>query len=617
MKMRSLKYRILWPSMGVILLLGLFIGIFGIFVIQRNIVDRAQSQVNANLRAARMVYREELESIQKGFELVFTPSNESMAAVKSRLGLDYLYTVDSSVADSIASPIVREAFKGNRNGGTRIISADELRSMNNSLFRMAQIPVEKTPHSRPSVRTLLQEGMALEYATPFFSPDGRVIRVVYGGKLVNRRFELVDRIHSIVFENRMYRSKPVGTVTIFLDDTRIATNVLDRSGQRAIGTCVSSEVYENVIIRGISWFARAFVVTDWYLTAYEPIEDVVGRRIGILYVGILEQPFNDMRRQIGLVFAAIIGAGMVLATILSFIMAGVISSPITRMLRATNTLSDGNLSHRINVQTSVRELHSLADAFNDMAKKLEERDNSLRETNEKLAELNKNYLDMVGVVSHELKGILSSTIINTYSIKDRFFGDINEKQEKALNSIARNLDYLTITVKRFLDLSRIEKGEMIIHPTEFRLREDVCNTALEAFQRQAEEKKMSMVFNVPADIKIKGDLDMIQIVANNLIRNAIVYGQAGKPIVFTARDLGATVEVDVYNDGTPIPAEARQRLFKKFSRLDTAEGKKVRGTGLGLFVTRDIVEKHGGAITCEPREQGNSFIFTIKKDCQK
>ncbi|RPI98172.1 MAG: HAMP domain-containing protein [Spirochaetales bacterium] len=617
MKMRSLKYRILWPSMGVILLLGLFIGIFGIYVIQRNIVDRAQSQVNANLRAARMVYREELESIQKGFELVFTPSNESMAAVKSRLGLDYLYTVDSSMADSIASPIVREAFKGNRNGGTRIISADELRSMNNSLFRMAQIPVEKTPHSRPSVRTLLQEGMALEYATPFFSPDGRVIRVVYGGKLVNRRFELVDRIHSIVFENRMYRSKPVGTVTIFLDDTRIATNVLDKSGQRAIGTCVSSEVYDNVIIRGISWFARAFVVTDWYLTAYEPIEDVVGRRIGILYVGILEQPFNDMRRQIGLVFAAIIGAGMVLATILSFIMAGVISSPITRMLRATNTLSDGNLSHRINVQTSVRELHSLADAFNDMAKKLEERDNSLRETNEKLAELNKNYLDMVGVVSHELKGILSSTIINTYSIKDRFFGDINEKQEKALNSIARNLDYLTITVKRFLDLSRIEKGEMIIHPTEFRLREDVCNTALEAFQRQAEEKKMSMVFNVPADIKIKGDLDMIQIVANNLIRNAIVYGQAGKPIVFTARDLGATVEVDVYNDGTPIPAEARQRLFKKFSRLDTAEGKKVRGTGLGLFVTRDIVEKHGGAITCEPREQGNSFIFTIKKDCQK
>jgi len=617
MKMRSLKYRILWPSMGVILLLGLFIGIFGIFVIQRNIVDRAQSQVNANLRAARMVYREELESIQKGFELVFTPSNESMAAVKSRLGLDYLYTVDSSVADSIASPIVREAFKGNRNGGTRIISADELRSMNNSLFRMAQIPVEKTPHSRPSVRTLLQEGMALEYATPFFSPDGRVIRVVYGGKLVNRRFELVDRIHSIVFENRMYRSKPVGTVTIFLDDTRIATNVLDKSGQRAIGTCVSSEVYDNVIIRGISWFARAFVVTDWYLTAYEPIEDVVGRRIGILYVGILEQPFNDMRRQIGLVFAAIIGAGMVLATILSFIMAGVISSPITRLLRATNTLSDGNLSHRINVQTSVRELHSLADAFNDMAKKLEERDNSLRETNEKLAELNKNYLDMVGVVSHELKGILSSTIINTYSIKDRFFGDINEKQEKALNSIARNLDYLTITVKRFLDLSRIEKGEMIIHPTEFRLREDVCNTALEAFQRQAQEKNMAMVFDVPADIKIKGDLDMIQIVANNLIRNAIVYGQAGKPIVFTARDLGATVEVDVYNDGTPIPAEARQRLFKKFSRLDTAEGKKVRGTGLGLFVTRDIVEKHGGAITCEPREQGNSFIFTIKKDCQK
>jgi signal transduction histidine kinase len=71
--------------------------------------------------------------------------------------------------------------------------------------------------------------------------------------------------------------------------------------------------------------------------------------------------------------------------------------------------------------------------------------------------------------------------------------------------------------------------------------------------------------------------------------------------------------VEVYNDSTPISEADKVRLFKKFSRLQNAETKKVKGTGLGLYITREIVEKHGGRIWVEPQEKGNLFIFEIER----
>jgi signal transduction histidine kinase len=72
--------------------------------------------------------------------------------------------------------------------------------------------------------------------------------------------------------------------------------------------------------------------------------------------------------------------------------------------------------------------------------------------------------------------------------------------------------------------------------------------------------------------------------------------------------------VEVYNDSTPISEEQKEKLFKKFSRIETAETKRVKGTGLGLFITKQIIEKHAGRIWVEPREKGNSFIFQIERN---
>jgi signal transduction histidine kinase len=71
------------------------------------------------------------------------------------------------------------------------------------------------------------------------------------------------------------------------------------------------------------------------------------------------------------------------------------------------------------------------------------------------------------------------------------------------------------------------------------------------------------------------------------------------------------VQVEVYNDGRPLAADEQEKLFKRFSRLDSPEGRRVRGTGIGLFISRQIVERHGGKIWVEAKESGNLFVFTL------
>ena len=444
----------------IIVVLAALIAILGYYVIKADIMDRAQRKVRDNLKAARSFYQGEIDRIEAAFNLVSFDSN--LADLRVRMNLHYLQCVAASDIEATSSEIVKAAFDFRKGtGGTRIMADDELSRIDPSLVEATRIQIRATPMALPTDKKQLDSVMVKEYALPVLDKNGRVEKVYYGGRIINRDYELVDRIQMLVFGGEQYHSKPVGTVTIFQDDTRISTNVLDENGQRAIGTRVSGQVYKEVVEKGNVWDDRAFVVNAWYKTAYEPITNVNGNIIGIIYVGTLAEPFDSMTKQIMLAFMAIVAAAAVLATILSFILAAGISRPLTQLLNATHKVSNGDLAYTVGKKTGVAEIDNLADAFNNMSVKLNEREKSLKIINEKLADANKNYIDLIGFVSHELKGILASAIINAYAVRDGILGMVNFKQRKALDSITRNLDYLESTVHKFLNLGRIEKGDLV------------------------------------------------------------------------------------------------------------------------------------------------------------
>ena len=243
-----------------------------------------------------------------------------------------------------------------------------------------------------------------------------------------------------------------------------------------------------------------------------------------------------------------------------------------------------------------------------------EREESLRISNEKLVASNKSYIDLIGFVAHELKGILASAVMNAYSVRDGYLGMVNFKQRKALDSVTRNLDYLDATVKKFLNLGRVERGELSVHKTELGLKKEVFDASINSLAAIAVRKKLKLDNEIDPELRVQGDLDLLQIVANNLVGNAIKYSPDAGEIRVTATATNGKVVIDVYNDSTPISEEQRARLFRKFSRLDSPETKKVKGTGLGLYITKQIIERHGGTIRVEPREHGNSFVFDIERN---
>jgi len=108
--------------------------------------------------------------------------------------------------------------------------------MSQDIQTRAYIKIEDTPKAAPSTIDVLESAMSKEYAMPVFDLHGQVQEIVYAGRVINQDYRLVDRIRRLVFGDELYRDKPVGTVTVFQDDVRISTNVLNEKGERAIGT---------------------------------------------------------------------------------------------------------------------------------------------------------------------------------------------------------------------------------------------------------------------------------------------------------------------------------------------------------------------------------------------
>jgi signal transduction histidine kinase len=228
---------------------------------------------------------------------------------------------------------------------------------------------------------------------------------------------------------------------------------------------------------------------------------------------------------------------------------------------------------------------------------------------------NSSDINTIEFVSHELKGVLGSTILCVYSIRDGLLGMLNFKQRASVETTIRNLRRLESTIKDFLDISRLENGKLKVRKTSIKVSEEIINEVEDAFLTEIYENRVVFENRIPKDLVIVSDRTLLMTIFNNLVSNAIKYGVNGGNIVIDTHD-GETennISFSVYNDGIPITEEDKSKLFKKFSRLEREQDKKIKGTGLGLFIINDIIESLGGSIRVETKDNGNEFIFEIER----
>ncbi len=328
-------------------LIGVITSIVVNSLVTNQIIFEAQERVKEDLNTARYVYNSKIRDIHQAIRttairhvLKAGLKQKNVSAIQNEFegmmveeGLDFLTLVDrkgvvvfrfhnpSVSGDSLLlDPFIKMALERKEISGTQVLSGDEMSKEGRNLSRKAiiqSVPVPKEKLSRKMEET---SGMVLKAAHPIIDFNGEVIGALTGGVLLNRNYEIVDRIKNIVFKDAKYKGKEIGTATIFLGDLRISTNVIDREGNRAIGTRAMKEVQEQVLEKGMPWIHRAFVVDDWYITAYEPIRDLQDKIVGMLYVGMLESKYAVMKERLVLLFFLFSMCGMLIALIVAFVL---------------------------------------------------------------------------------------------------------------------------------------------------------------------------------------------------------------------------------------------------------------------------------------------------------
>jgi signal transduction histidine kinase len=259
-------------------------------------------------------------------------------------------------------------------------------------------------------------------------------------------------------------------------------------------------------------------------------------------------------------------------------------------------------------------------AFNSMAEALAAQKRSLEEGKAALesayfeaAEKNRAYLEMLGFVTHELKSPLAAIVFGIGSLREGLLGPLAPAQEAALRSAAYSADYLQATIANYLNLSRLEEGKLRLELQDVPLQRAVLGPLVERFVELATERGMRLESDVGEDLVARCDKGLVAAVFGNLVSNAIKYGgTAGRIRISAERVDAATLACHVWNDGPGFDPADAERLFRKFSRLREGRSDTRSGTGLGLYVSRQIVERHGGRIWAES-DPGHwaRFSFTV------
>ncbi len=634
----STKFKLIASFLSVSFLVGAVSLVIGSQLIYRAVLNEARSRVRLDLNAAREMYQTRTDAVKTalsvttlglGFRSALEASDIEELAERLRRMAEYAELdfagIETQEGQSLcrlgphsmagershtANPITEYARqRGSAVAGTFILSDEFLRVENPDLFDRAQLPVidiKQTAGSGESVRTA---GMSIAAAVPVFE-KGEMAGILYGGILLNRSTKLVDKVRDTVFQNETYKGVQIGTATIFYDAVRIATNVLRPDGQRAIGTRVSKEIGEQVLGRGKKWIDRAFVVNDWYLTAYEPIKDVGGDIVGMLYVGVREAKYADVRRKAISIFVIITLVGMALATGLGSLLAHRIMSPIGRLIRASREVSEGSLSPDIG-PLAKDEVGLLQQTFKEMVAAIGRR---RAESQHKLlhSEKQASIGRLAAGVAHEINNPLTGVLTYSHLLLRR--KDLVDDVRSDIQKIVEATERVRKIVKSLLDFSR--QTTLDRRPTEVN---ELVRSTISLLGNQALLKGISLKIHPGNDLPMP-TLDRAQVegVLLNIIMNALdATGEGGSITVCTENSSSSSdgrpsgVAISVTDTGCGIPPENLGRLFDPFFTTKEVG----RGTGLGLSVSLGIIERHGGTIKVQSEVgKGSTFIIWLPSD---
>ncbi|GMQ46560.1 sensor histidine kinase [Vibrio sp. 10N] len=476
--------------------------------------------------------------------------------------------------------------------------------------------------------------------TAVYDFNSQLLGYLDGGVLMNNNLALVDEIKNTIYSSHSYQ----GTVTLFLDDLRIATNVYmedSYEGRRALGTVVSEQVREAVLERGESWIDKAFVYDSWYIAGYNPIVDWHGNTVGITYTGYLVWPLiKTYITNLGEI-TAIIVLLLLVSGLIVYRGARDLFRPIEQIHRVVKMVQLGKDEERIGPLglNSKHELSQLATQFDNMLNQLQYRNEQIQEaaheleakvhsrtaslkekteqlelhiqllnqtrdklvTNEKLAALG----ELTAGIAHEINNPTAVILGNVELMKFELGADINRVEEE-VDTILAQIDRIRNITRSLLQYSR--QGGVQDEIT-WQHVNPIVDESVTLVRTGSKKRDVEFVVDLHAKTPVEVNRHQLLQILVNLQMNAIhAMNGKGRLTVLTEdwiegkESIGSLIHV--IDEGCGISERNLKRIFDPFFTT------KRDGTGLGLSVSQSILSQTGGEIKVHSKE-GEGSQFTL------
>lgn len=487
-------------------------------------------------------------------------------------------------------PIVRQSLlERNQIAATEVIPVEFLEQV--GLAEQARILLIDTPRASP-LPFDPREGtaaLALVSVAPILDAEGQTIGIAMAFHMFNNDFTLVDQIKT---------TAQVDSVTIFLGDLRVSTNIMTAAGERAIGTRLAETVGQVVLRDGREYVGPAFVVNENYITRYEPIRDHTGQVVGILYAGARQALFlrllTTFNQRIALVAAATI--------LMTFLLASPVARAITRPLKelrelvqASQLVTQGDLTARVSVRAG-GEVGQLENSFNTMLDTLQATQDQLMHK-EKLASLGQ----LAAGVAHELNNPLGTILLYSESMTNECAED--DPRRADLKMIVSETKRCKRIVADLLNFARHQ--QVMAQPTDVN---EILREISELSPRYIKTVNIPIVTELDPRLPlIEADAAQLRQVFRNLMINAVeAMPEGGRLTVRTRPGPRGMITVEIQDTGAGIPPENLAKLFTPFFTTKPVG----KGTGLGLAISYGIIKMHRGQVNVQS-QIGKGATFTV------
>ncbi len=286
-----------------------------------------------------------------------------------------------------------------------------------------------------------------------------------------------------------------------------------------------------------------------------------------------------------------------------------ITKPIKKLFDATKKLEKGDYTTRVNIKTK-DEYETLGKSFNKTVI-------SLGKIEEKYKELDDAKTRLLSITSHELKSPMTPIKAQLQMLNRGFYGKINKKQKKGMGIIINNVNNLENVITNFLDISRLEAHRFKFNLTKVNLTKPIQELVKE-MKSFMPEKKITLVKKINQLPTITTDPKNVTLALKNILNNAIKFSEDNGKVKLEIKKEGKTILFSIIDQGMGIKPEDRKKIFHPFFQAEQSMYRKYGGPGIGLSISKNIIESLGGKIWFESKvNKGTTFYFTIPITAKK